>query len=191
MAESLISPDQIQREVQKAIAEALQISEQKVEPDSSLIRDLAAESLDFIDINFRLEQRFNVGMPRKYFLEHVEELFGEGTAIDASGRLTETAVTIWNARLGSAGPQVHAGMPLDDVPALVTPRTLVMIVEEILGTCPANCPSCGKAAWRAADGGPITCGGCGANAPLLTGDDVIRRWLEDFRTRGGSVSRAS
>ena len=50
--------------------------------------NLAAESLDFIDINFRLEQRFNVGMPRKYFLEHVEELFGEGTAIDESGRLT-------------------------------------------------------------------------------------------------------
>jgi acyl carrier protein len=191
MAESLISPDQIYREVQKAIADALQISEQKVEPDSSLIRDLAAESLDFIDINFRLEQRFNVGMPRKYFLEHVEELFGEGTAIDESGRLTEAAVTIWNARLGSAGPQVHAGMPLDEVPALVTPRTLVMIVEEILATCPATCPGCGKAAWTVADGSPITCGGCGAQAPLLAGDDVIRRWLEDFRARGGSVSRAS
>jgi acyl carrier protein len=191
MAEPLISSDQIYREVQKAIADALQISEQKVEPDSSLIRDLAAESLDFIDINFRLEQRFSVGMPRKYFLEHVEELFGEGTAIDQSGHLTEAAVTIWNARLGSAGPRVHAGMPLDDVPALVTPRTLVMIVEEILATCPAACPACGKAAWAVADGGPITCGGCGAPAPLLTGDDVIRRWLDDFRARGGLVSRAS
>ena len=191
MAESLISSDQIYREVQKAIADALQISEQKVEPDSSLIRDLAAESLDFIDINFRLEQRFSIGMPRKYFLEHVEELFGEGTAIDQSGHLTEAAVTIWNARLGSAGPRVHAGMSLDDVPALVTPRTLVMIIEEILATCPDACPACGRAAWTMADGGPITCGGCGAHAQLLTGDDVIRRWLEDFRARGGLVSRAS
>src|SRR4029434_7248423 len=107
MADSLISPDQIHREVQKAIADALQISEQKVEPDSSLIRDLAAESLDFIDINFPLEQRLHVGMPRKYFLEHVEELFGEGTAIDASGRLTEAGVTIWDARLGARGPRGH------------------------------------------------------------------------------------
>ncbi len=32
-----------------------------MQPDSSLIRELAVESLDFIDINFRLEQRFNVG----------------------------------------------------------------------------------------------------------------------------------
>src|SRR4030095_7125195 len=122
MADSLISPDQIHREVQKAIADALQISEQKVEPDSSLIRDLAAESLDFIDINFRLEQRFNVGMPRKYFLEHVEELFGEGTAIDSSGRLTETAVTIWNARLGSAAPPGASRLPRRHAPAPAVPR---------------------------------------------------------------------
>lgn len=189
MGEPLISQDDIHREVQKAIADALQISVEKVEPDSSLIRDLAAESLDFIDINFRLEQRFGVAMPRKYFLEHVEELFGEGTAIDAGGRLTEEAVTIWNARLGSAGPQVNAGMALDEVPALVTPRTLVMVVEEILATCPDTCPSCGKAAWKPADGGVIGCGACGAHAPLLTGDEVIRRWLENFRAPGGPKSR--
>jgi len=58
MAEPLISPDQIYREVQTAIADALQISAEKVQLDISLISDLAAESLDFIDINFRLEQRF-------------------------------------------------------------------------------------------------------------------------------------
>jgi len=169
MAELLISPDQIYREVQKAVADALQISAEKVQPDMSLISDLAAESLDFIDINFRLEQRFGVAMPRKYLLDHVEELFGEGTAIDGGGRLTEVAVTIWNARLGSAGPRVHAGMPLDDVPTLVTPRTLVMIVEECT----------------------IGCGECRSRAPLVTGDDVIRRWLEDFRARGGPMSSAS
>ncbi len=191
MPEPLISQAAIYRAVQTAIGDALQISADKVMPDSSLIKDLGVESLDLIDINFRLEQDFSIVMPRKYLLDHVEELFGEGTSIDEQDRLTGAAVTIWNARLGSAGPRVHAGMPLDDVPALVTPRTLVMIVEEILATCPATCPSCGKAAWAVADGSPITCGGCGAHAPLLAGDDVIRRWLEDFRARGGSVSRAS
>jgi len=191
MAEPLISPDQIYREVQKAVADALQISAEKVQPDMSLISDLAAESLDFIDINFRLEQRFGVAMPRKYLLDHVEELFGEGTAIDGSGRLTEVAVTIWNARLGSAGPRVHAGMPLDDVPTLVTPRTLVMIVEEILATCLDTCPNCGKAAWTVVEECTIGCGECRSRAPLVTGDDVIRRWLEDFRARGGPMSSAS
>jgi len=190
MPEPLISQDQIYREVQSAIADALQISGEKVQPDSSLIRELAVESLDFIDINFRLEQRFNVGMPRKYLLEHVEELFGEGVAIDDRGCLTESAVTIWNARLGSTGQEIRAGMPLEDVPALVTPRTLVMVVEEILATCPDICPGCGKAAWTVADGRTIGCGECGVHAPLLTGDEVIRRWLEEFRARGGLKSSA-
>lgn len=188
MPEPLISQATIYRAVQTAIGEALQISEEKVTPESSLIKDLGVESLDLIDINFRLEQHFSIVMPRKYLLEHVEELFGEGTAIDDQDRLTGAAVTIWNARLGSAGSAVHAGMSIEAVPALVTPHTLVMVVEEILATCPATCPACGKSAWTVADGRAITCGQCGAPAPLLTGDDVIRQWLEDFRARGGLTS---
>jgi acyl carrier protein len=191
MADALISQDLIYQEVRAAIADALQISPERVQPNSSLIRELAVESLDFIDINFRLEQRFNVGMPRKYLLDHVEELFGEGVAIDASGRLTETAVKIWNARLKSAGQEVRAGMSVEEVPELVTPRTLVTIIDELLTTYPDTCPGCGKAAWTVKDGTTISCGGCGANAPLLTGDEVIRRWLDDFRAQGGLKSSAS
>jgi len=188
MPEPLISQATIYRAVQTAIGEALQIPEEKVTPDRSLIKDLGVESLDLIDINFRLEQDFNIVMPRKYLLDHVEELFGEGTAIDSQDRLTGAAVTIWNARLGSAGAPVRAGMSIEEVPALVTPRTLVMVVEEILATRPATCPACGKSAWTVADERFITCGQCGARAPLSTGDDVIRQWLEDFRARGGLTS---
>jgi len=188
MAEPLVSRDQIYQEVRAAIADALQASPDNVQLDSSLIRELAVESLDFIDINFRLEQRFNIGMPRKYLLDHVEEMFGEGVAIDKDGRLTETAVTIWNARLGTTGQEVRAGMSLEEIPALVTPRTLVMVVEEVLATCPDACPSCGKAAWKLTDGTTIGCSNCGAHAPLLTGDEVIRRWLEEFRARGALKS---
>ena len=190
MADLLISQDQIYRDVRRAIADALQISEDTVQPDLSLIKDLAAESLDFIDINFRLEQRFNVEMPRKYLLEHVEELFGEGTAIDGRGLVTDAGVTIWNARLGSGGPELRAGVSVEDVPALVTARTLVMVVDEILATRPETCPDCGKAAWTVADESAIRCGQCGAPARLAAGDEVIRRWLEEFRTRRGPTSSA-
>src|SRR5262249_24594796 len=188
MPEPLISQATIYRAVQTAIGDALQISAEKVTPESSLIKDLGVKSLDLIDINFRLEQHFNVVMPRKYLLEHVEELFGEGTAIDAQDRLTGAAVTIWNARLGWAGAAVHVGMSIEAVPALVTPRTLVMVVEEILATCPGTCPACGKSAWTVADERTITCGQCGERAPLSTGDDVIRQWLEGFRAAGRLAS---
>jgi len=188
MPEPLISQATIYRAVQTAIGEALQIPEEKVTPDRSLIKDLGVESLDLIDINFRLEQDFNIVMPRKYLLDHVEELFGEGTAIDDQDRLTGAAVTIWNARLGSTGTAVHAGMSIEAVPAVHSPRTLVMVVEEILVREPRTCPAWRKSAWTVADERFITCGQCGARAPLSTGDDVIRQWLEDFRARGGLTS---
>ena len=79
MAELLISQDQIYSEVRKAIAEALQIPQEKVQPDSSLISDLAAESLDFIDINFRLEQRFflaSLGITLGVLVDAERLLFG-------------------------------------------------------------------------------------------------------------------
>ena len=170
--------------MQKAIAETLRITEASIQPDHSLIGDLGAESLDFIDINYRLEQRFHLGMPRRYLVEHVEEFFGEGTAIDDDGKITETAVNVLKSRLGAAGQNLRAGMTVEEIPVLVTPRTLVEIVQEILNSCPDTCASCGAGEWKVADGAVITCGGCGKAAALATGDELIRKWLAELKAKG-------
>ncbi len=187
MPNTIVSDEEIHREVRKAVAETLRTSEDAVEPDRSLIGELGAESLDFIDINYRLEQRFQISMPRKYLLEHVEEFFGEGTAIDDRSQITEAAVTILKARLGPAGGHVRVGMPVDEVPTLITPRTLVDIVKEILKSCPETCPACGAAGWKAVDGRVITCGACGKAAPLASGDDLIQQWLADLKEKGFQI----
>ena len=176
--------EQIYREVRKAIAETLRASEDSIQPDRSLIGELGAESLDFIDINYRLEQRFHIGMPRKYLLEHVEEYFGEGTAIDENGQITETAVSILKSRLGEAGRNLRAGMSVDEIPTLVTPQNLVEIVKEILDSCPDSCGSCGSKEWKAVDGCAITCSACGKPAALISGDDLIKQWLAEIKDKG-------
>lgn len=181
---SLFTEEQIYREVRKAIAETLRTPEASIQPDHSLIGDLGAESLDFIDINYRLEQRFHISMPRRYLVEHVEEFFGEGTAIDDDGRITETAVSILKARLGQAGQNLRAGMAVEEIPVLVTPRTLVEIVQEVLASCPGTCPSCGAEEWTFADGAVITCGGCGKAGALATGDELVKKWLADLKAKG-------
>src|SRR3972149_10521772 len=136
---SLFTEEQIYGGVRKAIAETLRVPEASIQPDQSLIGDLGAESLDFIDINYRLEQRFHISMPRKYLLEHVEEQFGEGTAIDENGQITETAVSILRSRLGPAGQKLSAGVSVEEIPTLVTPGMLVEIVREILRSRPERC----------------------------------------------------
>ncbi len=49
--------------VQQTLAAALGIEESEIKPESSLKRDLGAESIDFIDIIFRLEKTFDIKIP--------------------------------------------------------------------------------------------------------------------------------
>lgn len=49
--------------IQEVLAAALGLSLDDVDPEASLTRDLGAESIDFIDIIFRLEKTFNIKIP--------------------------------------------------------------------------------------------------------------------------------
>ena len=62
------SRDEIFKSVQSVLVDALGVDEDEVKPESTLIGDLGAESIDFLDIVFRLEKAFGIKVPR-------EELF--------------------------------------------------------------------------------------------------------------------
>lgn len=49
--------------IQETLAAALGVEPEQVRPDASLTRDLGAESIDFIDIIFRLEKAFDIKIP--------------------------------------------------------------------------------------------------------------------------------
>ena len=51
--------------VRDAFAEALGLDEDEVELHHKIIEDLDAESLDFLDIAFRLERAFDIKIPRR------------------------------------------------------------------------------------------------------------------------------
>ena len=54
---------QIFKKIQECLTGALGIEPEEVRPESSLVRDLGAESIDFIDIIFRLEKTFDIKIP--------------------------------------------------------------------------------------------------------------------------------
>ena len=54
---------EIFEKVQDTLANALGVEPEEVQPNSSLTRDLGAESIDFIDIIFRLEKSFDIKIP--------------------------------------------------------------------------------------------------------------------------------
>ncbi len=177
MKNELITDERILKELKKAIAETLRVDENVIRPQSSLVKDLDAESLDFLDINYRLEQAFGVKMARHFVLEHVEEMFGEGSAVDEDGLLTEKAVRLLKIRFGDRIEGLEAGMDMDDVPALITAGSMVDGIRDILDALPEKCTSCDAVARVSEDGVKVRCGTCGEPAVYPNGDDLIKEWL--------------
>lgn len=68
--------NEIAKSVRNIISQALKVEEAKVSLESSLIKDLGAESIDFLDIVFRLEKTFKIKIPKG-------ELFPEKILTDA------------------------------------------------------------------------------------------------------------
>jgi acyl carrier protein len=68
--------DEIYKKVQGVMVDALGVDEEEVTPTSRLREDLGAESIDFLDIVFRLEKAFTTD-PTKPFKIPRGELFPE------------------------------------------------------------------------------------------------------------------
>jgi len=56
--------EEIFHKVSTTLVEALNVDEEEIKPDSTLQGDLGAESIDFLDIVFRLEREFGIKIPR-------------------------------------------------------------------------------------------------------------------------------
>jgi len=82
-----MSRDGIFQKVQEVLVDALGVDDDEVTAEATLMGDLGAESIDFLDIVFRLEKAFEMKVPR-------EELFpAEGLLNDPelvnNGKLTD------------------------------------------------------------------------------------------------------
>ena len=182
MKQNLITEAQVFEELKKAIVETLRVDAESIHRESSLVEDLGAESLDFLDINYRLEQAFGIKMARHFVLEHIEEMFGEGTAIDDEGQLTEKAVEVLKIRFGEDTPGLKPGMDMDEVSAMVTVQSIITGVMDMLDSLPEKCESCGNSAWTTIDRARIQCGSCGEDATFTNGDDLTIEWLKKIQT---------
>ena len=177
MQNNLVSEETVFKELKKAIVETLQVDEGSIEPGSSFTNDLGAESLDFLDINYRLEQSFGIKMARHFVLEHIEEMFGEGTAIDDDGCLTEKSVALLNLRYDNNMSGLAAGMDMDEIPGMLTVESFAKGIMDILGSLPEQCPKCSSTGWKSEDGMKVICGSCGESAAYINGDTLIEDWL--------------
>jgi acyl carrier protein len=102
------STEEIYEKIQTALVDALGVDEEEVKPDATLTGDLGAESIDFLDIVFRLEKAFNIQSPRG-------ELFPESVLTDATyvqeGKVTPAGLDELRKRMPFANLDEFAKNP--------------------------------------------------------------------------------
>lgn len=117
--------------VRDAFAVALGLDEDEVEPGARLIEELGAESLDFLDIVFRLERTFDIKIPRGGVETTVRDEMQATYEVD--GVLTAAGL----AQLAQHMPEVPAeefreGLRVSEIAELFRVATFYNIVVHLL-----------------------------------------------------------
>lgn len=115
--------------VRTCVAEALGLDEDEVEYSSRLIGDLGAESLDFLDIAFRLERAFDVRIPRGGIEQASKEGLEEGESYEVNGVLTDKAREALAKHMPEVPPaEFKPGLKVSDLSSLFRVGTFYNLV---------------------------------------------------------------
>jgi acyl carrier protein len=114
---------EVLQKVKDILTDALGVDEGEVAEDASLVADLGAESIDFLDIIFRLEKTFNIKIPRG-------DLFPEDLLSDESyvqeGKLTPQGLKVLKEKVPYVNISEFEKNP--DISGLANLFTVGMIV---------------------------------------------------------------
>jgi acyl carrier protein len=117
--------------VKTALVEALGVDDDEVTADATMVGDLGAESIDFLDIVFRLERAFEIEIPRS-------ELFPEDILTNAEyvhdGKVTPAGLAELKSRMPFADLSRFEANPLvQDFGNLLTVSDLCRYIESKVG----------------------------------------------------------
>ena len=118
-----MSRDEIYKKVQGVLIDALGVDEEEVTPTAVIKDDLGAESIDFLDIVFRLEKAFGIKIPRGEMMP--ENLANDPTVVQ-DGKVTAAGIADLKQRMPHSDfsefekdPQVENMSKLFTVDAIV------------------------------------------------------------------------
>src|SRR5215468_3711016 len=131
MANNAISREEIEAvfpKVAETMADALGCDVEQIKPNVSLIEGLDAESIDFLDMVFRLERAFKVKIPRGKIVENARGDLPESD-FEQNGIVTEKGLAQLKAYLSEVpAERFKTPMKVADIPRLFTPETFCKLV---------------------------------------------------------------
>jgi len=119
--------EEIFEKIKTALVDALGVDDDEVKPEATLVGDLGAESIDFLDIVFRLEKAFDIKIPRG-------ELFPEDVLTNSQyvkdGKITAEGIAELRKRMPFADLDDFAKNPVvQDFANLLTVADMCRFVE--------------------------------------------------------------
>lgn len=123
--------DEIFEKVQQTLVDALGVDDDEVTPEATLSGDLGAESIDYLDIVFRLEKNFGIKIPRGELFP--ENLAGESGYVK-DGVVTPEGIAELRKRMPHADVDAFAADPkVENINDLFTVNMLVKFLEKKVG----------------------------------------------------------
>ncbi len=121
------SNEEVFEKVREALVDALAVDDAEVTPEATMVGDLGAESIDFLDIVYRLEKAFNISISRG-------ELFPDDILTNAEyvsdGRVTASGLAQLKNRMPFADLSKFEQNPLvQDFGNLLTVQDLCNYVQ--------------------------------------------------------------
>jgi acyl carrier protein len=119
--------EEVFEKVREALIDALGVDDDEVTPEATMVGDLGAESIDFLDIVFKLEKSFDIQIPR-------DELFPDDILTNAEyvqdGKVTAEGIEKLEKRMPFADLKKFKSNPIvQDFGNLLTVKDLCRYVE--------------------------------------------------------------
>jgi len=119
-------------ELKPLLVEILGVPAEKIRPDSVLVSDLGAESIDLLDLSFRIEEKFKVRIEANEIEREAKRRLPDGV-YEKDGYLTDAAL----AQIRESLPELDArklvnGLRKMDLPALLTVSFFVHLIARKL-----------------------------------------------------------
>jgi acyl carrier protein len=126
------SQQEIYAKVSATLVDALNVDHEEITPKSTLQGDLGAESIDFLDIVFRLEREFGIKIPRNELFP--ESIFQGDPEFVTNGKVTERGLSELRTRMPFADIGKFESNPeLSKLSDLFTVEMITRYIEGKLG----------------------------------------------------------
>ena len=126
-----MSREQVLEQVKTVMVDALGVDDDEVKPEATLMGDLGAESIDFLDIVFRLEKAFGIKIPREELFP-AESLMGNPDFV-SNGKFTEKGLNALRTKMPHTDTSAFAKNPeVSKLGDLFTVGMIVNFVESKL-----------------------------------------------------------